>query len=280
MESKELSLLRKIKLKIGKKMNTLFVGEYHSAFKGYGLEFDSVREYQYGDDIRNIDWNVSARMNHLYIKEYIEERELAIVLAVDMSGSVDFGGERNKMDVIMEVVTLFLYLAQMNNDRVSVLLFTGKVEKFITPRKGRKFILKVLDEILKFKTESRGTDIASAIDFLGKVLKKQSVVFLISDFIEDRKNYALKMKLLGKKHDVIPIQVMDPMENEMNLYGLTEFVDMETGETFLSSTVPGKGNFPFLSGFNSIALNTSESIDIPILRFFERRNRTKLVKSG
>ena len=178
MESKEFSLLKKIKILMGKKLNSLFVGEYHSAFKGYGLSFDNVREYQYGDSIRNIDWNVSARMNHLYIKEYIEERELSVVLMVDVSGSFDFGSKRSKRDVMLEIVTLFLYLSQMNNDRVSVLLFSDKVEKFIPPKKGRKFILKVLDEIIMCKPESRKTNLSVAIDFVRRMQKKRSVDFV------------------------------------------------------------------------------------------------------
>ena len=278
MESQELTLLKKIKLQSGKKLNTLFVGEYHSAFKGFGLAFESVREYQYGDDVRSIDWNVSARMNHLYIKEYIEERELSVVLAVDLSGSTEFGSGRSKRDLVLEVTTLFLNLAQLNNDRVSVLLFTDTIEKYIIPRKGRKFILKVLDEILKCVPSSRNTNVSSAIDFLRRVLKKRSIVFVISDFLDNDKSYILKMKLLGKKHDVVPVQISDPMEKEMRLFGLTEFVDLETGKVFLSDTIPEKGDLPVLNEFSTIELNTSEPIELPILKFFEKRNRTKLTR--
>jgi uncharacterized protein (DUF58 family) len=278
LESPELSLLKKIKIQTGKKLNTLFVGEYHSAFKGFGLAFDSVREYQYGDDVRTVDWNVSARMNHLYVKEYIEERELSVVLVVDMSGSTEFGSGKRKRDLILEVSALFLHLAQMNNDRVSVLLFTETVEKYITPRKGRKFILKVLDEILKCKPSSKKTDIANAINFIQRVLKKRSVIFIISDFIDRSDRYILRMKLLGKKHDIIPVQILDPLEKEMRLFGLTEFVDLESGKVFLSDAVREKGKLPVLSEFNSILLNTGESIEIPILQFFEKRNRTRLTR--
>ena len=155
MEREELALLKKIKILTGKKLNTLFVGEYHTAFKGQGLSFDSVREYQYGDSFRNVDWNVSARMNNLFIREYIEERELSVVLMVDISGSTEFGSKRSKRDVVLEVTTLLLYLAQMNNDRISVILFSDTIEKFIKPKKGGKFILKVLDEIIKCEAESK-----------------------------------------------------------------------------------------------------------------------------
>ncbi len=280
MESRELALLKKIKLQIGKKLNSLFIGEYHSAFKGYGLSFDSVREYQFGDDVRSIDWNVSARMNHLYVKQYIEERELSVVLMIDISGSTEFGSARSKRDVILEVATLVLYLAQMNNDRISVLLFSENVDMFITPMKGRKFILKVIDEILSCRPSSRGTNISRAIDYVRRVMKKRSVVFIISDFLDSSgEDYILKMKLLGKKHDIIPVQVWDPGEKEIKMFGLTEFVDLETGRVFLSDTVPEKGNFPLLQEFDSISLNTVEPIEVPMLKFFEKRNRTKLTRS-
>jgi uncharacterized protein (DUF58 family) len=167
----------------------------------------------------------------------------------------------------------------MNGDRISVLLYSDRVEKFITPRKGRKFILKVLDEILKFKPAGRGTDTANAVDFLRRVLKKRSVIFMISDFLDRKENFLLKTRILGRKHDIIPVQVSDPCERESRFFGLTEFMDLETGKVFLSDSVPEKGNFPLLSEFNTIYLDTSEPIEVPILKFFERRNRTRLVRA-
>ncbi|MCU0848564.1 MAG: DUF58 domain-containing protein [Spirochaetes bacterium] len=278
MVTADSALLKKIKIRTGRKINTLFVGEYHSAFRGFGLSFDSVREYDYGDDIRNVDWNVTARMNHPYIKEYIEERELSVVLMIDVSGSTDFGGERKKSDVVLEIAALFLYLSQMNNDRVSVILFSGGVEKFIRPKKGRKFILKVMDEIARCRPADRRTDIGAAVDFARRVLKKRSVIFLISDFIDGRKDYKLKLRLLGEKHDIIPVQVSDPMEKAMRIFGLAEFADLETGESFLYDMIPEEGAFPVLADFDAIHVSTSEPIEIPILRFFEKRNRTRLVR--
>jgi uncharacterized protein (DUF58 family) len=279
LDSQELGLLKKIRLQPGKKINTLFMGEYHSAFKGHGLSFDSVREYQYGDDIRSIDWNVSARMRNLFVKQYIEERELSVVLMIDMSGSTEFGSGRRKRDLILEVSALFLNLAQINNDRVSACIFTDRVERYIRAKKGRKFILKVLDEILKCRPQSRRTDISGAVDFIQRVLKKRSIIFIISDFLDPDDSFILKMKLLARKHDIIPIQVSDPLEKESRFFGLTEFVDLETGKVFLSDAVPEKGNFPALAEFNAIALSTMESIDIPILKFFEKRNRTRLTRA-
>jgi len=276
MDSKETSFLKKLKLTIGKKLNTLFIGEYHSAFKGFGLAFDSVREYQYGDDIRSIDWNVSARMNHLYVKQFVEERELSIVIAIDISGSVYYGNGKTKRDVIIQVAALFLYLAQMNNDRVSVLLFTDRVEKFIRPRKGRKFIMKVLDDILKCEPTGKGTDISASVDFLRQVLKKRSIVIVLSDFLDNKENYLFRLKLLSRKHDIIPVQVSDPHEKEAMHAGLSEFADLETGEVFMSDIVPEKFSYPALSELDIISLSTDAPIEMPILQYFEKRNRTKL----
>lgn len=273
METPERALLRKIRLATGRKLNTQFVGEYHSAFRGLGLAFDAVREYQYGDDVRSIDWNVSARMRSLYVKEYIEERELSVVLAVDLSGSTEFGSGRVKRDLIMETAALFLYLAQMNNDRVTVLLFTDRIERFLRPRKGRRFILKVLDEMVRCRPVSRRTDIGNALDVVRRVMKKRSVVFVISDFLDAADDFLLRMKLLREKHDVIPIRVSDPLEKDLRLFGLAEFVDLETGRVFYSDALPEGGSLPQLAEFNPIEISTAEPIEDPILRFFEKRNR-------
>jgi len=271
LDSREVALLKKIRLETGKKINTMFSGEYRSAFRGYGLSFDAVREYIPGDDVRRIDWNVSARMNHLYIKEYIEERELSVVFMVDLSGSTDFGVSRKKKEVILEFLTIMLYLANMNNDRVSVILFSDKVEKFIRPGKGRKYVLKVLDEVVKCRPQSRGTDISGAADFVQRVMKKRSVVFVISDFIDTKGDYLLRLRLMSRKHDVIPVQVYDPVEYGMNFFGLTEYLDLESGETFLSESIPVKLKLPDTGELDSIKLRTDEQIEIPILKFFSKR---------
>ncbi len=277
MDSKEVALLRKIRLETGKKINTMFSGEYRSAFKGYGLSFDSVREYIPGDDVRSIDWNVSARMNHLYIKEYIEERELSVVLVVDVSASTLFGSGRSKRDVVLEFVTFMLHLAQMNNDRISVILFSDRIEKYLKPRKGRKFVLKVLDEILMIKPAGRGTDLPGAIDFFQQVNKKRSIVFVVSDFLTGRHDEVmLKMKILARRHDVIPVQVSDPMEKKMKIFGLAEFFDLETGGSFLSDSIHENTGLPEITGLESIKLSTDEQIEVPLLKFFTKRNRAAL----
>lgn len=277
MDSKEAALLRKIRLETGKKINTMFAGEYRSAFKGYGLSFDSVREYIPGDDIRSIDWNVSARMNHLYVKEYIEERELSVVLLVDISASTLFGSGRSKRDIVLEFVTFMLHLAQMNNDRISVILFSDRVERYLKPKKGRKFVLKVLDEIIKTKPAGRKTDLVGALDFFQQVTKKRSILFVISDFLSgSHDDVMLKMKILARRHDVIPVQVSDPMEKKMKIFGLAEFSDLETGESFLSDSIHETIGLPETSGLETVKLSTDEQIELPLLKFFTKRNRMAL----
>ena len=277
MDSKEVALLRKIRVETGKKINTMFSGEYRSAFKGYGLSFDSVREYIPGDDVRSIDWNVSARMNHLYIKEYIEERELSIVLIVDVSASTLFGSGRSKRDVVLEFVTFMLHLAQMNNDRISVILFSDRIEKYLKPRKGRKFVLKVLDEILMIRPSGKGTDLPAALDFFQQVTRKRGIVFVVSDFLSgSHDEIMLKMKILARRHDIIPVQVSDPMEKKMKVSGLAEFIDLETGGNFLSDSIYENSRLPDTAGFETIKLSTDEQIEVPLLKFFTKRNRAAL----
>jgi len=237
-----------------------------------------VREYQYGDDVRDIDWNVSARMDHLYIKKYSEERELSVVLMIDLSASMNFGSVRSKREVVLETVTLLLYLAQMNNDRVTALLFTDQVEKYIAPRKGRRFLLQVLNEIVKFSPKGRGTSISRAVDYLRQVQKKRSVIFVISDFFDD--DCLLKLRLMARRHDVIPVVVSDPLERSMKHFGLMQFEDLETGKTVLADVVPEKESAPAMNGLDAIRLSTDEPIDPPILKFFEKRNRTRHAVAG
>jgi len=271
VERRGRELVRRIRLITRRRLNTYFSGEYHSAFRGQGLLFDSVREYQYGDDVRSIDWNVSARMNHLFVRQYIEERELSVVLAVDLSASGLFGSSREKSEALLEAAGLLLYLARMNNDRVSVLLFTDRIEKYMAAGKGRTFVSAVLDEIIGFVPEGRGTDIYGALDFLGRVLKKRSVIFVLSDFLDE--GYETRLRHLNRRHDVIPVVVSDPLERAMPLYGLTEFEDMETGERFLTEAVPGMTGGPADPGIGRIDISTDEPLEKPFIRFFEQRNR-------
>ncbi len=277
MEPAERALFRKLRIKVRRRVDALFAGEYHSAFRGYGLLFDGVREYLYGDDVRNIDWNVSARANHLYVKEYIEERELSIVLAVDMSASIDYGTARSKRGLLLEAAALLLYLARVNNDRISVLIFTDRIEKYIPPRKGRGLMYALHDEIARFEPGARRTDISVAVDFLRKVLKKRSVIFILSDFLDS--DYLTGLRLLGRRHDVIPVVLSDPAERGAGFLGLAEYVDLETGETILTETVPAGISAPDFRGFETVRLSTDGPVEKPVLEFLRKRSRARRAAS-
>jgi uncharacterized protein (DUF58 family) len=273
MNSPASALLQKIKLSMRKKIHSQFIGQYHSVFKGNGLSFDNVREYQFGDDVRNIDWNVSARMDHLYIKEYIEERELSIVLMIDLSASMAFGSVRSKKDVLLEIAALFLYLAQQNNDKISVLLFTDEVEWYFTPKKGRKYVLKVLNDIVSYEPKKRKTDIQNAIAYLQRVQKKRSVVIVLSDFLDE--GYLLQLKRLRRKHDVILVLISDPIERKAKFFGLTQFTDLETGSTIYADSIPVERKLQQIQGFNVLRIATDENIENVLLKYFQKRNKEK-----
>ena len=230
MDSTELlKKVRKIEIKTKGLSQNIFAGEYHSAFKGRGMTFSEVREYQYGDDIRDIDWNVTARHNRPYVKVYEEERELTVMLLVDVSGSKNFGAvgvEKNEM--MAEIAATLAFSAIQNNDKVGVIFFTDKVEKFIPPKKGRKHILLVIRELLNFKPESRGTNIGNVLEYLTSALKKHCATFLISDFI-DGNDYYKAMSIASRKHDPTAIQVYDKREATLPNVGLMKVEDAETG---------------------------------------------------
>ena len=230
MDSTELlKKVRKIEIKTKGLSQNIFAGEYHSAFKGRGMTFSEVREYQYGDDIRDIDWNVTARHNRPYVKVYEEERELTVMLLVDVSGSKNFGAvgvEKNEM--MAEIAATLAFSAIQNNDKVGVIFFTDKVEKFIPPKKGRKHILLVIRELLNFKPESRGTNIGNVLEYLTSALKKHCAALLISDFI-DGNDYYEAMSIASRKHDLTAIQVYDKREATLPNVGLMKVEDAETG---------------------------------------------------
>ncbi len=230
MDSNELiKKVRKIEIKSKGLSQNIFAGEYHSAFKGRGMTFSEVREYQYGDDVRDIDWNVTARQNRPYIKVYEEERELTVMLVVDVSGSKDFGAVGNaKHEMMTEVAATLAFSAIENNDKVGVIFFSDKIEKFIPPQKGRKHILFVIRELLDFKPENNGTDINKALEYLTSAIKKRCTSFLISDFIDD-KDYQKAMSITNSKHDLIAIQVYDKRDVQMPDVGLVKAYDAESG---------------------------------------------------
>lgn len=229
-KSELLKKVRKIEIKAKGLSQNIFAGEYHSAFKGRGMTFSEVREYQYGDDVRDIDWNVTARQNHPYIKVYEEERELTVMLLVDVSGSKDFGavGE-TKRDMMAEIAATLAFSAIENNDKVGVILFSDKIEKFIPPKKGRKHILLVISTLLDFKPENKGTDVNCALEFLTSGIKKRCTSFLVSDFI-DEDDYSKALSIANNKHDLIAVQVYDKREMQLPDVGLMRVYDAETGE--------------------------------------------------
>lgn len=224
-----LKKVRKIEIKTRGLSQNIFAGEYHTAFKGRGMTFAEVREYQYGDDVRDIDWNVTARHNHPYVKVYEEERELTVMLVVDVSGSRLFGavGEE-KREMIAEVAATIAFSAIQNNDKIGVLFFSDKIEKFIPPKKGRKHILFIIRELLDFTPENRGTDIAQALRYMTDALKKRCTTFLISDFIAPA-DYRTALSVAANKHDVIGIQVYDKRDAQIPDVGLMRIQDLEIG---------------------------------------------------
>jgi len=220
--------VRKIEIKTRGLVNQVFAGQYHSMFKGRGMAFSEVREYQYGDDIRSIDWNVTARFNHPYVKIFDEERELTVMLLIDVSGSNQFGTQvRFKQEAMTEIAAVLAFSAIKNNDKVGVIFFSDKIEKFIPPKKGTSHILRIIRELVDFKAMSSKTDISNALRYLTNAIKKRSTVFLLSDFIDE--GYENALKIAGNKHDLIALRVFDQREAEMPNVGLVQLHDSETG---------------------------------------------------
>ncbi len=229
MEASEIfKKVRKIEIKTRGLSNQIFSGEYHSIFKGRGMAFSEVREYQYGDDIRNIDWNVTARMNHPYVKIFEEERELTVMLLIDVSGSNEFGSRvQLKEDMITEIAAVLSFSAIQNNDKVGVIFFSDKIEKFIPPKKGSSHILRIIRELVDFKTENQGTDIAEALRFMTNAIKKRCIAFVLSDFMDE--GYEDALKIASRKHDLIAVRIFDQREEEIPDMGLVRLRDAETG---------------------------------------------------
>ena len=230
MNTKELlKKVRKIEIKTKGLTKNIFAGEYHSSFKGRGMTFSEVREYQYGDDIRSIDWNVTARFNSPYIKIFDEEREMTVTLLIDVSKSSFFGSDRLKREYLAEIAAVLAFSAIQNNDKIGVILFTDRIEKFIPPKKGRKHILFIIRELLACNPVGKGTDIAQALKFLSNALKKKTTVFLMSDFISP--DYSKPLKITAYKHDLISLLIYDKLEAELPNVGVLNAFDPETGET-------------------------------------------------
>ncbi len=231
-----LKKVRKIEIKARGLSQNIFAGEYHSAFRGRGMAFSEVREYQFGDDIRDIDWNVTARFHRPYVKIYEEERELTVMLMVDVSGSLDFGTRgQTKREMTTEIASTLAFSAIQNNDKIGVIFFSDKVEKYIPPKKGRKHILYIIRELLDFRPESRRTDVTMAVEFMTRVLKRRSTVFLISDFY-DVNSFQKELQIAGQKHDVVAIQIYDSFAKRLPDVGLMKVTDAETGREMIIDT--------------------------------------------
>ena len=230
METSELiKKVRKIEIKTRGLSSNIFAGQYHSAFKGRGMAFSEVREYQFGDDVRDIDWNVTARFHRPYVKVFEEERELTVMLLIDVSGSLDFGTSRQmKRDMVTEIAATLAFSAIQNNDKIGVVFFSDHIEKYIPPKKGRKHILYIIREMLDFKPESRRTDVCGALEFMTSVAKRRCTAFVLSDFF-DRKDFLQPLTICNRKHDVVAIQVYDQRAKMLPDVGLLRVVDAETG---------------------------------------------------
>lgn len=236
MDTKEiLQKVRKIEIKTRRLSDHIFSGEYHSSFKGRGMTFSEVRQYQYGDDVRAIDWNVTARYNEPYVKVFEEERELTMMLLVDVSGSEFFGTTQQfKRDTITEIAATLAFSAIQNNDKVGLLLFSDAIELYIPPKKGKSHVLRIIRELIEFKPKSKKTNIAEALKFLSSVMKKKAIVFMLSDFMDN--NYEQTLKIAGKKHDVTGIRVYDIHDASIPNLGMVNMLDAETGKTILVNT--------------------------------------------
>lgn len=286
-----LKKIRRLELRTRRLVDSMFAGSYHSVFKGRGMNFEEVREYSPGDEIRSIDWNVTARMNAPFVKKFTEERELTVMLVVDVSASGDFGSvESSKRELAAEVASILAFSAIQNNDKVGLLLFTDQVELFIHPKKGRLHTLRLIREMLYFKPRRRRTSLATALDYLNKVVTRRAVVFLISDFLDE--GYSRPLAVTARRHDLITIPVVDPGEDDLADVGIVTLEDPETGEQIDVNTSSRALRGAYLAleekrkraidqefnklGIDMIPLRTNEDY-LPVLRaFFDRREKRRL----
>ncbi|HEY5592342.1 MAG TPA: DUF58 domain-containing protein [Paludibacter sp.] len=287
METSELiKKVRKIEIKTRGLSKNIFAGEYHSAFKGRGMTFSEVREYQYGDDIRSVDWNVTARFGHPYIKIFEEERELTVVLLIDVSGSREFGTvSQMKKDIFTEVAATLAFSTIQNNDKIGVIFFSDKIEKFIPPKKGKKHVLHIIRELIDFQPESNKTDIAGALRYFTNAIKKSSTAFIISDFIDT--NFERDLTIANRKHDIVALHVYDIRETELPNVGLIKLKDAETGERIWIDTSEKRLRTTYKhawgesqlalqksftkSGVDSVSMSTSEDYVRALMKLFKMR---------
>lgn len=289
METSELlKKVRRIEIKTKGLSKHIFSGEYHSAFKGRGMSFSEVRSYQYGDDVRNIDWNVTARTGDPYIKIFEEERELTVMLVVDVSPSSFFGtNEQMKNEIITEISAVLAFSAINNNDKVGIIFFSDRVEKFIPPKKGKQHILRIIRELIDFEPEGKGTNLSIALEYLNNVIKKRCTTFVLSDFFT--KGYEISLRIAARRHDIIGVHLFDSREIEIPNVGLVRVLDAETGKrVWLDTSVKQireqykawfQENFDYLkttftkTGADVVSIQTNESYVNALLKFFKQRGR-------
>ncbi|MEE3001636.1 MAG: DUF58 domain-containing protein [Planctomycetota bacterium] len=281
-----LKTIRRIELRTSRTVNDVLAGQYHSAFKGRGMEFEEVRQYQIGDDVRTIDWNVSARAGEPHVKVYREERELTVMLVVDMSASQSFGtNTQDKRELVAELGATLAFSAIGNNDKVGLICFTDKVELFVPPRKGPRHVLRLIRELLALEPESRGTDIACALEYLNRIQKRKCTAFLISDFMDE--GYETAMRIAHRRHDLVAVDIGDRWEDALPKIGLIELQDNETGETILLDTNSRTARAAYAelalsqevaldtwmrrAGIDRLVLRTGEPYVEMLSRFFKRR---------
>ncbi|MFP9112886.1 DUF58 domain-containing protein [Flavobacterium sp. RHBU_3] len=287
MDTKDiLKKVRKIEIKTRRLSNHIFSGEYHSSFKGKGMTFSEVRQYQFGDDVRNIDWNVTARYNEPYIKVFEEERELTMMLMADVSGSESFGTQNAfKRDIVTEIAATMAFSATQNNDKIGLILFSDQIELFIPPKKGKSHVLRIIRELIEFQPKSKKTDVGQALKFLSGVLKKRAIVFLISDFMAD--GYDHTLKIAAKKHDITGVRVYDTREEQLPNLGMVQMTDAESGETLLVNTGSKKVRLQYEKyyqekvkyfqetfsrcGAGTVSTRTDESYVTKLLGYFKAR---------
>lgn len=306
-----LKKIRQIEIRTNRLVTESLAGQYHSVFKGQGMNFEEVREYQPGDEVRSIDWNVTARMNHPFVKKFVEERELTLMLVVDVSGSGLFGStSQSKRELAAEIASVLAFSAIRNNDKVGLILFTDQVEKFIPPRKGRRHVLRVIREVLFFEPERRGTDLSGALEFLLRVTPHRAIAVLISDFLQNEERpptappkipprpgmpvapgWHTRLRQANRRHDVVAVQIADKFELELPLLGRLTLRDAETGETIELNTANAASRAAFevrqaremanlsrlfrAAGVDAIPLRTDQPYGVELARFFETRERRR-----
>ena len=285
-----LKKVRKIEIKSKGLSNHIFAGEYHTAFKGTGMAFSEVREYQSGDDIRSIDWNVTARYNTPFVKIFEEEREMTVMLLIDVSASGDFGTNKQyKKDLATEIAAVLAFSAIKNNDKVGVIFFSDRIEKFIIPKKGKSHILRIIREIVSLKPDSKGTDVSMALEYFNSVIKKRSICFLLSDFTSAP--FSKPLKIASKKHDIVGVRIHDKRESEMPNIGLVPMQDMETDKLVYVDTSNKEIRLNYsktrsqkikdlnktfeTNGVDLVQISTGEDYVKPLVNFFKRRGKRK-----